>query len=371
MQLLIVLWRDILVKILFFNIRIDYGGADKMMTYIANHLSKTHSVDFLTYRNAEVLQPLSDRVNHIHNPLYTHPNKFIEIFGQIKALRKFIKENKYDLCVSFLNPASYMLILATRGLDTKVLLSERGDPNVLTKSKNPFLRLIFKIVQKANGYVFQTEEAKKCYSKRAQENSVVIPNPMPDKEIPEPYEGERKKVIVTVSRLDLRQKRQDILIDAFAKIAPNYPDFSLRLYGDGPDMEKLKDIAEKTGFGDRIEFAGLCRNVLSSINDCALFVLSSDFEGIPNALLEAMACGIPCISTDCSPGGARVIIKDGTNGIIVPRGDVDALSRAMERLICESDLSKKFSENAVGVIEEFSKEKIFSMWEAYINQLMK
>ncbi|MBR5506648.1 MAG: glycosyltransferase [Clostridia bacterium] len=359
------------MKILFFNTNIGYGGASKIMASIANHMSEENQVDYLTYRNSDVLQPLSDRVNHIHNTLYTNSNKFIEIIGQLKALRKFIKKGRYDLCVSFLNPASYMLILATRGLNTKVLLSERGDPNEMINSKSLFDRIVFKLVQKAEGYVFQTEQALKCYSKRAQKKSVVIPNPMPDKSIPEPYQEERNKVIVTASRMDLYQKRQDVLINAFAKIANDHPDYILRLYGDGPDMDKIRQIAEDTGYGDRIEFMGVSKNVLEDIKESALFVLSSDFEGIPNALLEAMACGLPCISTDCSPGGARVIIDNGENGIITPCGDADALSEAMEKLIEDNKLSQKFSANAVKVTEIFSKDIVFSKWKSFMEDMIK
>lgn len=359
------------MKILFINTNIGYGGACKIMAYVANHMSLSHQVDFLTYRESEVLQPLSENVNHIHDPLYSHSNKFIQIVGQLRALRSFIKRGKYDLCVSFLNPASYMLILATRGLNTKVLLSERGDPYELINSKSIFIKTIFKIVQNADGYVFQTGGAAKCYSKKAQERSVVIPNPMPDKVIPEPCLGEREKVIVTASRMDFHQKRQDVLINAFAKIAPKYHDYVLRLYGDGPDMEKIQQIAKDTGYGDRIEFMGVSKNVLENIRDASIFVLSSDFEGIPNALLEAMACGLPCISTDCSPGGARVIIEDGENGIITPCGDADALSEAMEKLIEDKELSQKFSSNAVKVTEIFSKDIVFSKWKSFMEEMLK
>lgn len=357
------------MKILFICTSIGYGGAEKNMVVLANHFSKNHDVTFLTYRSPEILQPLSDRVKHVHDELNAHNNKFVSIYCQVRALRKYIKQNKFDLGISFINPASYILTLASKGTDMKVLLSERGDPNEFFASEKWYDKFVYKIVQHADAYVFQTENAAKCYSKKAQKKSTVIANPMPNKVIPEPHCGEREHVIVTASRMDLYQKRQDVLIEAFAKIAAKYPDYILRLYGDGPDMEQIKEYAACSGVGERIDFMGLSRNVLNDIKSSAMFVLSSDFEGIPNALLEAMACGIPCISTDCSPGGARVIINDGENGFVVPCGDTNALADAMDRLLSDNELSEKFSIEAVKVTETFAKERIFSMWEDFIHKV--
>lgn len=358
------------MKILFFNTNIGYGGASKIMTSVANHMAEdeNNEITFLTFRSSEVLQPLSDKVNFVYDELYSHNNKFIEIFGEIKELHKYIKKHKFDICISFLNPASYMLTLAAIGTGTKVILSERGDPNEMANSKNLFIKVIFRIVQHADGYVFQTPQARDVYSQKARSKSVVIPNPIPDKKIPSKYGGERNKEIVTASRMDLYQKRQDVLIDAFAKISPEFPEYVLKLYGDGPDTDKIKEYAEKSGCADKILFMGLSRDVLTDINKSAVFVLSSDFEGIPNALLEAMASGVPSISTDCSPGGARMLIQNEENGLIVPRADSDSLAFAIKRVITDKDFANKISDNAQKVTDTFSKKRILGMWSDYINK---
>lgn len=359
------------MKILFINSGIYYGGACKMMASVANHMAKDNNVTFLTFRNNEISQPLDESITYTHNPLYSNKIKILENIGQIITLRRYIKKEKFDLAVAFQHPSNYMIAIATKGLKTKTLLSERGDPSSESnggyKSFNLILlKILTRFKRTSDFYVFQTEGAKKFYPKKAQENSVVIPNPLPDKDIPAPWQEERKKVIVNVARLENVQKRQDILIEAFNKVGKILPEYELHIYGDGPDEAMLKELAYNSDAKDKIKFMGVSRNVLNEIRDASLFVLSSDYEGIPNALLEAMAVGLPCISTDCSPGGARVLINSRENGIIVPCGDSEKLKDAIIEVLTNKELSKKISKNAVNVIETFNKEKILNMWSNFI-----
>lgn len=364
------------MKILFVATNIGYGGASKMMVAVANHLAKKHDVTFLTFRNSDVYQEVDERVKITHNELYKNKIKPLENIGQILALRKYIKKEKFDLAIAFLHPANYMVSIATKGLKTRSLLSERADPSLKTKgwykSLSSILINILESTKKtADFYVFQTKEAKSYYPKKAQKNSVVIPNPLPDKAIPEPYSDEREKIIVNVARLENIQKRQDVLIKAFAEVNKALPEYELHLYGDGPDEEIIKKWASESSAKDKIKFMGVSRDVLNDIRDASLFVLSSDYEGIPNALLEALAVGLPCISTDCSPGGARVLIDSYENGIIVPCGDIEKLKDAMIEVLANKELQKKISKNAVNVIEKFNKEKILNMWSAFIEKTME
>lgn len=358
------------MKILFLNMHISYGGAEKMMVTVANKLAEKHDVTFLTFRKDEVLQPLSDVVHYIYNPLYKNRFKIFENLGQIIALHKYIKKEKFDLAIAFLHPAHYMLTVAAKGTKTKVLLSERADPTQ-RNNRNIFFRLLYWVLNKADAYVFQTEQAKAFYAKRAQECSAVIPNPIPDKKIPKAYSGERKKTIVNVARHEIVQKRQDVLIEAFERVSKKLPEYELHLYGDGPDEDLIRNLAEKSGAGNKIKLMGVSHSVLEDIKDGSLFVLSSDYEGIPNALLEAMAIGLPCVSTDCSPGGARVMINSGENGIIVPCANAEVLSEAMISLLENSELSEKFSKKATEVIEKFDKEKILNKWAEFIELIME
>ena len=140
---------------------------------------------------------------------------------------------------------------------------------------------------------------------------------------------------------------------------------TLHLYGDGDDETKLKEMAIGQ---ERIVFEGVTNNVVEAIQNARIFVLSSDFEGIPNALIEAMSLGVPCVSTKCSPGGAELLIEDGKSGLLTPLGDVKALASAMKRFVDNQEEAEQMGQNATSIVEKFSEDKIFNLWNKEIHQ---
>ena len=340
-----------------------------MMTDIANALSDKHEIDFLTYRNDKVLQPLNEKVNHIHNQLYKNKIKPLENIGQICKLHKFIKNNSYDVAIAFLHPSNYMLTLASKGTKTKVLLSERGDPYSRKKNGGAFTHFVEHILHCADGYVFQSDGAKALYPKKCQKKGTVIVNSIPDNLTGLQYTGERKKTIVHVARMELIQKRQDVMLEAFKIFSEKHPDYVLEFYGDGPEEDKMKALAHKYGLDDKVVFMGAKSKIPSLIKDAGMFVLTSDYEGLPNALLEAAAIGLPCISTDCSPGGARMIIEDGKNGFIVPCGDYKMLAERMCDIAEDGEKAESLSKEAVKITEKFEPSVIYSKWEDFVATL--
>lgn len=357
------------MKILFLNTNIGYGGASKMMVDIANSLSNKHQVDVLTFRESSVLQPLGEKVNHTHDPLYECKIKGIEIVGQIVKLRKYLKKNSYDLAIAFLHPSNYMLTLATKGTKTKVLLSERGDPQSRKKNGGLFVRFVEFILYHADAYVFQSNGAKMLYPVKCQKKGIVIANSIPDIISAKKRVGGCEKRIVHVARMEIVQKRQDIMVKAFNIFVKEFPEYVLEFYGDGPDMEKVKNLVDEFGLGENVVFKGATRDVINHIVNSTMFVLTSDYEGLPNALLEAMAVGIPCISTDCSPGGARMIINNGENGFIVPREDYLLLAQRMKDLALDENKRTLFSKNAIKIKDKFLPEKIYKDWENFIMKI--
>lgn len=183
-----------------------------------------------------------------------------------------------------------------------------------------------------------------------------------------PRAGNVTKDIVCVARLDIKQKRQDLLINAFNIISNKYPEYKLKLYGDGfaYDEKKLK---EKASDNSNIIFMGATTDVSSAIQNAAFFVLSSDYEGIPKALLEAMSIGVPCISTDCSPGGAAMLIQNKKNGLLVPRNNANALADAMEYIICHPVEAELMGKNGMYVCDAFSEKKISEKWLSFIEKM--
>lgn len=173
--------------------------------------------------------------------------------------------------------------------------------------------------------------------------------------------GVSPPVIVTASRLN-KQKNLGMLIEAFSKISSDHPEYTLEIFGRGDEEENLRRKAEEYSVANKVIFKGFSNNIYEDIKDCSVYVCSSDYEGISNALLEALGMGLPTISTDCPVGGSKMLIENDVNGILVGVGDVEALSYQIERLICSPDLAQKLSENAVSVRDKYASESIAQMW---------
>lgn len=198
--------------------------------------------------------------------------------------------------------------MAITGLHIPLIYSERNDPNRVNQRKVD--KIYRKIVEhRADEFVFQTTGAQKCYPKKVQKRSVVILNPLDVTGFPTHDFTVEKKEIVTVGRLE-PQKNQKLLINAFSELAKDFPDYTLIIYGEGSLRNELENYIISKGLQSKVVLPGVKNNIQEYIKDASLFVLSSDYEGIPNALIEAMAIGLPCVSTDCSPGGARELIAD-------------------------------------------------------------
>ena len=174
-------------------------------------------------------------------------------------------------------------------------------------------------------------------------------------------ESNVEKKIVCVARLDIYQKRQDVVINAFKTIADKYDEYILELYGDGieEDEKTLKELAKSC---PRIHFKGKTRDIVGAIQNASIAVLCSDFEGIPNSLLEYMSLGIPSISTDCSPGGAAMIIENYKNGILVNRNSPEDLASAISYMIDNPSEAERMGQEGCKVVSRFSEQKIKNDW---------
>lgn len=359
------------MNILFVNTNIGYGGASKMMVWVASQMAeKGHDVTFFTYRSDEKLQILNPKIKHIHNQLEDKYSKHKHFVTCVKSLHELIVRGNYDVVIAFLSPSILRVALASIGTNCKVLFSERADPaQKVISLKSKIIKWVNRIsFNSADAFVFQTSMAASFFSKKVQEKGVVIPNPIRPLERTKERVFGGDKTIVCVARLDIKQKRQDLLIDAFIEISHKYPDYSLCLYGDGLNDDEviLRDQAKEY---PNVKFMGPTKDVAEVIQNATMFVLSSDFEGIPNALLESMSIGVPSVSTNCSPGGAAMLIRNKKNGLLVPRGDVKALATAMEYIITHPDESEKMAIQAMEVNELYAETKIADKWESFLTNL--
>lgn len=350
------------MKLLFLNTNIGYGGASKMIVWVASQCAKNgYDVTFLTYRDKVICQSIDPMVKLVHEQLEDVGGRSNFLLS-VKCIHNFIKKNSFDIGIAFLSPSILRLALAAKGTGIKLLFSQRGDPyvNIGNSLKNKVINIINQwAFRQADAFVFQTEMAQAFYSNAIQARSVVIPNPIKPMLRSEERKGNVRKSFVSVGRLDLKQKRQDLLIEAFNLISSKYPDFKLEIYGDGEDEAKIKTLVATN---PNILLKGKTSDVAAAIQNAWSFVLSSDFEGIPNALLEAMSLGVPCISTDCSPGGAAMLIHNNENGILTPRGDKRTLANAMEYVIKHFDKAEAMGVAAKDVNILYAERVISKKW---------
>ncbi|MBQ2718081.1 MAG: glycosyltransferase [Clostridia bacterium] len=359
------------MKMLFTIPRLVYSGAPKILAWIANNMAKKgHEVTILTFFKSNIEKEISENVTVTSLDIKQSKNWFIRnTFGMLKInhiLHKNVNEINPDVIISFIDSVSLLYLLKNRfSKKRKIVVSERADPYQI---KGIMSKIRFGLMKNASWSVFQTDGAREFFKGKIFEKSSVIPNPVILENSDNPGEEKidfsmRDNRIVSVGRLSLTQKRQDVLINAFKIVLEKHPEMQLVFYGDGQDRAKIESIIKENGLENKVILAGVTKDVKESIKKAKVFVLSSDFEGIPNALIEAMQYGVPSVSTDCSPGGARLLINDGENGFIVPCGNIEKLAEKINILIENSEISNKFSKSSPKICETFSEEKIANMWE--------
>lgn len=285
--------------------------------------------------------------------------------SEIDAVRQILLEKPDLTVVAFSQPAIPIVLLAARGLPNRIVMSERTDPVRLMKKRYGY-KFIEKYYKRADAAVFQTYDAKNTYPPCVSSKGIVISNPIKEG-LPAPYLGERNKTITTFCRISA-QKNLPLLFEAFLMLHKEHPDYTLRVIGDAMNeddrriKEQLVSFVKDHELKDAVVFEPFMPSVHEAIIKDAMYVNSSDYEGISNAMLEAMAIGMPVICTDCPIGGAKATITDGENGLLVPIQDANALFLAMKRVIDEDGLADKLSGNASKLRASLSLDKITEKW---------
>lgn len=343
------------------------GGAERVVANLANAFAeREHTVSVVTSYHVKNEYITSNKVKRYVLENKKNENSFLgRNLCRIVKLRKLLIEYKPDVLIAFMAEPIFRSLIAACFLKTKVIVSVRNDPKqeYPSKIRRCLANLLF---MKADGIVFQTKDAKNCFNTVIRKRSEIIPNQVNDIF----YSVSRAKVkkdVITVGRLT-KQKNQNLLIEAFDAIKEKIPD-NLVIYGEGNERYELEKIVNEKGLRARVFMPGNVANVETYLASAKLFVLSSDYEGMPNALMEAMAVGVPCISTDCPCGGPRAIIENGVNGLLVPVGNKKVLETAMEKVLLDSEYADKLGENAHKSAEAFRSNIIFQQWWNYIKRV--
>ncbi len=360
------------MRIVFLIKALDYSGAPKMLAWVANQMHRQgHSVKICSMYSDEIMQPLDEGIEFSYLNLSKSKSRVVrntlDMIKSVHAVSKFMKKESPDVIVTFLDSVGYMYILKNRfSKKFKIVASERSDPYAY---KGFVGKIRHKLIGMADYVVFQTEGAREfyAYNQKLQNKSTVIPNPIIPKNslnsIPKVTYKERDNRIVSVGRLDMKQKRYDVMIEAFEKVHKKHPELELHIYGDGQDKDKVKEIINSRGLQNSVILRGRTDKVEGEIYNAKAFVMTSDYEGIPNALIEAMLSGVPCVTTDCSPGGAALLVENEKNGLLVPRGDFKAVSDAIITLVENEKLSEELSDKSPLVADRFSEQVISQCWK--------
>lgn len=278
--------------------------------------------------------------------------------------RQLVKREKPDLILSFLEPFNIRVLLCTIGLGVKTIVAERNDPHGVNKNwiMEQFEKLIYRLADKI---LVQTETVRKFFDGALKERTHIICNPvnLPNEMVGKALSVRKEKRIVSVARL-MPQKNHDILIKAFALFTHKHPDFTLTIYGNGPQGEELKQLADTLGVGDKVSIPGASKTIHEDILNAEMMCLVSKREGMSNAMIEAMCLGLPCICSKVS--GAVDLIEDGKNGLLVNIGCIDELVEKMSYLVNHPKESQQIGKNATELYKQLNKERINTEWMTFL-----
>lgn len=361
-------------KIVFHLNCLEQGGAERVVTNLANKFAQEgYQVIIATEWYGENEFQIDSKVKRIHVGLREgdeRKHRLVQFMLRVKYLRKFLKEEKPDILIPFARKALYRGLMAAYFIKIPVLISVRTDPAGHYEERSDRIQIPV-LFPRADGCVFQTEGARAFFAPRLQDCSRIILNPIHDKYIGVSAPGKRSKTVVQSGRL-VDFKNQPMLIRAFVNVHAKHPDYDLKIYGgdsfDGT-KEILEGLIEEFQAQNYIHLMGASDNLEKELADAALFAFTSDWEGLPNALMEAMALGLPIVATDCPCGGPRTIMTHEEDGLLIPIKDQQALEEGINRLIEDPALAERLGSRARRIAGRANGEAVFAQWRDYIEEL--
>lgn len=345
-------------KVLFIMPNMGGGGAERVVSILLNELvCRGVDVTLALTKSNTVVYRLDPRIKIDTKYMGEGKNPI----KQIRDIRKLMSEDCQRVTVSFLAYQNLYVLLAKLLSKNKVVVSLRNAPQMLGNGSK-IIQLLTKILFGfADKIVFQTQDARKSFSKNVQKKGTIILNPL-NEHFPEYNIEKSKPKVVTFCRLN-SQKNIPIAIYGFAEFLKNHPDYTYTIYGKGDEEANIRKLIHELGLEQKIFLKDFEKDILNEVKDARMFILTSDFEGMSNSMIEAMALGLPSVCTDCPIGGARMVINSGENGYLIPVGDKNALVKAMSEIEDNLDLRKTISENAKKIREKLSVSDIVDQWE--------
>lgn len=359
------------MKLTFVTATLTSGGSERVMSIVANKMQERgYEVEIICLNDQIVFYPINDGIKITH----------VEVESGTKSLpkklwwfRKYIQKTQPDVVIAFMVSVYTVTLLALIGVDIPVISSVRNDP-AYSNLRKKITRII--LLPRSAHVVVQTQQIKQYFSKNIQKKTTVIYNPVNERVFETSYDNdddndnpglkikdERFNRIISVGRL-YPQKDQKTMVEAFAKVSEKHPDWKLVIFGEGPERGALESLVERLKVKDKISLPGRSENIIDELKKSKVFCLSSVYEGMSNALVEAICVGLPIVTTKVS--GTEELIQDGKNGFTVNIGDTDAMAEALIKIIEDKNLQKQFSENNKAQAIKFETNAIVDQWEELI-----
>lgn len=351
--------------ILFVTSTLTSGGSERVMSLLANELAdRNYQVTIICLNKQIVFYPINKKVNIVFAEKETQSSFLLK---KIAWFRKYVDDNRPDVVIPFMEAVYCVTLFSLIGISVPIISSERIDPR-----KSPFIRNILRriFLPLTTHLVVQTEKIRSFYPPFIRKKTSVIYNPVNDEvfhqienEELKIENGERLNRIISIGKL-YPQKNQKLMIRAFARVADEFPEWQLVIFGEGPLRESLELIVESLEMKDRILLPGRTEHVVEELKKSKVFCFSSNFEGMSNAIIEAICVGLPIVSTNVS--GASELIEEGKGGNIVPCGDVDQFVQALQKLMRNRNIQESMSEYNLKKASMFKLDIIVDQWEQLI-----
>lgn len=351
------------LRICFIAANLNSGGAERVMSLLANQFSENgYDVEFVFLKKDIRFYPLHQNVKI---KVAEKECGSESLFKKLLWMRKHILQDKPDAIFAFRIAVYSVTLISLLGIKIPVIASERNDPR--------FNSLAWKIIQAvllplADRFVVQTQQIKDYFPKFIQKKTDIIFNPVTEKVFSLPSVPKEKRII-SVGRLH-SQKNQKMMIEAFARVSEEFPEWKLVIYGEGPERDSLDSLVSSFRFqvSSRISLPGRSENIIDELNRSEIFAFSSDYEGMSNAVVEAFCVGLPIITTKVS--GTEDFITETKNGFLLERNDVDGMEKTMRKLMSDENQRKSIGNNNRQQANIFKIEHIFQQWENVVNKVV-
>lgn len=350
------------MKITFITDTLQAGGAERVISILANNMQERgYEVEIICLRMRKVFYEFNPSIN------LTFAEDYVDggIIKKIFWLRKYVRQQKPSVVIAFMIAVYAVTLLSLTGSNVPVIVSERIDPRKTTKLKNVLRYAVMPLIQHM---VVQTEDIKTFFPSFIQKRTSIIYNPVTEAVFEKTANVSKKKRLINVGRL-YDQKNQRMLIDAFSKIRERFPEYELAIFGEGPLRDELQNFINEKGLNDSVKLMGKSTEIVKELKASEVFCLSSDYEGMSNAMIEAVCLELPVVTTDIS--GAKDVIVNGENGYIVNVNDAVGFANAVSEILSNEDLKKQMEKNNLSKAKLFKTDTIVDSWIELINKMVE